>query len=188
MQRKSETKVLPSAAKSKKPFVPTFKRRGEIAEMGFQHKASGMGFTVTKPYGESDSYDFIVDAGNRFWRVQVKSGSSMKRNAYRVAVRHFWRRRQSKRAYTAEQIDILAAYVVPADAWYIIPVDVFSPSESLILFPHLPGHAGKYEQFREAWYLLACRRGGELKEGIVTVPACGYCPAAGKLCPGCVGK
>jgi hypothetical protein len=44
--------------------------------------------------------------------------------ACRVAVRHFWRKRQSKRAYTAEQIDILAAYVVPADAWYIIPVCV----------------------------------------------------------------
>lgn len=180
--------VAKAGGRGKKQFVHTFKWRGEIAEMGFQHKAASMGFTVTKPYGESDSYDFLVDAGNRFWRVQVKSGSSMKRNAYRVAVRHFWRRRQSKRAYTAEQIDMLAAYVVPANTWYIIPVEAFTPSESLTLFPHLPGHDGKYEQFREAWYLLACRRGGELKEGIVTEPACSYCPSSGKSCAGCVGK
>jgi hypothetical protein len=59
--------------------VRNFKWRGEIAELGFLHKLAGMGFAVTKPYGGSESYDFIVDSGNRLWRVQVKSGSSMKR-------------------------------------------------------------------------------------------------------------
>jgi MoaA/NifB/PqqE/SkfB family radical SAM enzyme len=188
MKRKSGKRALRAGGRRKKRFVHTFKWQGEIAEMGFQHKAASMGFTVTKPYGDSDSYDFIVDAGNRLWRVEVKSGSSMKRNGYRVAVRHFWRGPQSKRAYTADQIDILAVYVVPLKVWYIIPVGAFTPSESLILFPHLPGHAGKYEQFREAWHLLACRRGGKLKKGIVTEPACGYCPLSGKICPGCVWK
>jgi hypothetical protein len=168
--------------------VRNFKWRGEIAELGFLHKVASMGFAVTKPYGESESYDFIVDSGNRLWRVQVKSGSSMKRDAYRVAVRHFWRKRQSKQAYTAEQIDILAAYVVPADAWYIIPVCAFTPRESLILFPHLPGHDGKYEQFRAAWFLMACRRDGEPRDGIVTSPPCDCCPSSRKMCPGCRQK
>jgi hypothetical protein len=188
MKQKSGIRASKPGGGRKKRFVQTFKRRGEIAEMGFQHMAASMGFTVTKPYGDSDSYDFIVDAGNRLLRVQVKSGSSMKRNAYRVAVRHCWRGPQSKRAYTAEQIDILAVYVVPLKVWYIIPVEAFTPSESLLLFPHLPGHAGKYEQYREAWHLLACLRGGKLKEGIATVPGCAYCPASGKVCPGCMWK
>jgi PD-(D/E)XK endonuclease len=188
MKRQSGISILSPAASGKRRLARNFKWHGEIAEMGFQHKASGMGFAVTKPYGESESYDFIVDSGNRFWRVQVKSGSSMKRDAYRVAVRHFWRERRVKHSYTAEQIDILAAYVVPADAWYIIPVSAFTPSQSLLLFPHIPGHGGKYEQFREAWYLMACRLGGEPKDGIVTSPACRYCPASGRMCPGCAGK
>ena len=40
------------------------------------------------------------------------------------------------------------------DAWYIIPVGAFAPSESLTLFPYLPGHKEKYEKFLEAWDLL----------------------------------
>ena len=43
-----------------------FKWQGELAEMAFQHKAASMGFTVTKPYGENESYDFIVDSGIAF--------------------------------------------------------------------------------------------------------------------------
>lgn len=188
MKRQTGITISSPAASRRSRFARNFKWRGEIAELGFAHKAASMGFTVTKPYGESESYDFVVDAGNRFWRVQVKSGSSRKRDAYRVSARHFWRKGQLKHSYTAEQIDILAAYVVPADAWYIIPVSAFAPRESLILFPHLPGHGGKYEQFREAWYLMACRREGGFRDGIVTSPACGYCPRLGRTCPGCLTK
>ena len=118
--------------------------------------------------------------------MQVKSASSMNKKAYRVAARHFWRRNQTNKAYTAEQIDILAAYIVPLGVWYIIPVGAFTPSECLSVFPHIPGHGGTYEQFLEAWFLLACRRGGEPKNGIVTSPPCSYCPSSGKTCPGCM--
>jgi hypothetical protein len=48
--------------------VNSHKRRGEIAELGFLYKAASMGFAVTKPYGDSESYDFVVDSGDRFWR------------------------------------------------------------------------------------------------------------------------
>ena len=51
----------------------TFKQRGELAEMAFTLKAAGLGFGVAKPYGDSESYDFILDSGVRLWRVQVKS-------------------------------------------------------------------------------------------------------------------
>jgi hypothetical protein len=105
-----------------------------------------------------------------------------------VAARHFWRRQQTTKAYTAEQIDILAAYIVPVDAWYIIPVGAFTPSECLSVFPHIPGHGGTYEKFLEAWFPLACRRGGEPKEGIVTLPACGYSAGLAKRCVGCRAK
>ncbi len=51
----------------------TRKRRGEMAEAAFLHKASRLGFGVAKPWGDSDPYDLIVDSGRRLWRVQVKS-------------------------------------------------------------------------------------------------------------------
>jgi hypothetical protein len=58
-------------------------------------------------------------------------------------------------------IHIGAVHIVPLDAWYIIPVHAFSPATSLRFYPHLPGHVGKYEHFRDAWSLMAGRRNGE---------------------------
>lgn len=189
MKRQSGIKVSTPTASTRKPFVRGVKRSGEIIELAFLAKVASMGFTVTKPYGDSEAYDFIVDSGSRLWRVQVKSSGYMTGIAYRVGVHHLSQNQpRAQGAYTAKDIDILAVYIVPADVWYMIPVSAFSPSTSLTFFPHIPGHDGKYEQFREAWYLMACRRDGEPKDGIVTLPACGYCPSSGRLCPGCVLK
>jgi hypothetical protein len=41
----------------------TKKRRGEMAEAAFLHKASKLGFGVSKPWGDSDPYDLIVGLG-----------------------------------------------------------------------------------------------------------------------------
>jgi hypothetical protein len=54
----------------------TAKRLGEIAEAFFLAKAADLGFTVVKPWGDSEACDFVLDArqGARgFRRVQVKS-------------------------------------------------------------------------------------------------------------------
>src|SRR5437667_5576350 len=51
----------------------TGKRRGEMAEAKFLAKASELGFAVSKTWGDSDAYDFIVQTGGRLWKVQVKS-------------------------------------------------------------------------------------------------------------------
>ena len=83
-------------------------------------------------------------------------------------------------------------YIVPVDVWYIIPVLAFTPSTSLAFLPDTPANYGmygrKYEQFREAWFLMACRRDGEPKDGIVTSPPCNYYPSSDKACPGCMQK
>ena len=46
------------------------KRRGEMGEISFLHRATNLGFRVSKPFGDSDPYDFIVDNGRRRWLVQ----------------------------------------------------------------------------------------------------------------------
>jgi PD-(D/E)XK endonuclease len=187
MKRKPAIKGSTPAAITKKPFVRNAKRRGEIVELDFLSKVAAMGFAVTKPYGDSEPYDFIVDSGNRLWRVQVKSTRYLHKGAYQILAHH-WIGQQIWGAYKAEEIDILAAYIIPLDAWYIIPVSAFIPSLSLYFFPHVRAGRGRYEQFRDAWFLMACRRTGEPREGIVTSPACSYCPSSGKNCPGCVQK
>jgi hypothetical protein len=54
------------------PKHPNTKRIGELAEAAFVVKAAGLGFAVSKPWGDSERYDFILDSGNRTWRVQIK--------------------------------------------------------------------------------------------------------------------
>jgi PD-(D/E)XK nuclease superfamily protein len=48
------------------------KRTGELAEAAFLHKAVKLGFRVTKPWNDSERYDFVLDSGRRLWRVQIK--------------------------------------------------------------------------------------------------------------------
>ncbi len=65
--------------------LTTRKRRGEAAEAAFLAKASGLGFGVAKPWGDSERYDFLLDSGHGdFWRVQVKSTQRYAESRYRV--------------------------------------------------------------------------------------------------------
>src|SRR5207244_8606309 len=48
------------------------KQRGEWVEMLFMARASREGLQVSKPYGESAAYDFIVESGALCSRIQVK--------------------------------------------------------------------------------------------------------------------
>ena len=133
----------------------TRKRLGEVAEAEFLARASGMGLGVARPWGDSNRYDFIVDAAGRLWRVQVKS-------AYRVGKNGSYSFRaygHSGRAYRACEIDALVAYVVPEDAWYLFPVSVARRVKSLKLFPVSRRKRSKFEKWREAWWVVGCGGG-----------------------------
>jgi hypothetical protein len=83
------------------------KRQGELAELVCAHRATELGMRVSKPLGESSPYDFVVEWRGRLQRVQVKSVGVAVRGAYRVGTGIG---RSRKRAYTAKEIDVLAAY------------------------------------------------------------------------------
>jgi len=115
-------------------------------------RASELGLTVTKPWGESARYDVAVEHDGIFLRVQVKSTQYRVGNAYVCNVRPD----SDLRPYTVGQIDFLAAYVIPEDVCYILPSRVATALKGNIwLSPLKPGH--KYERYMEAWDLL-CRR------------------------------
>ena len=129
------------------------KLRGEIAEMAFLLKTARLGLCVSKPYGDSYSYDFVVDSGTRFWRVQVKSTHQPRGKGYSLTVQHF--KSQGSPHYTPEEIDMLVGYVVPADAWYILPLAAFLPRRQLRLYPNGGRRgSGRFEAYKEAWHLL----------------------------------
>jgi len=136
----------------------TFKERGEWVELKFMARAAEEGLTVLKPWGDSLAYDVGLDPGLGLLRVQVKSTAVRTQYGYLC---QFKPGADSRRQYTAKEIDFFAAYVIPQDAWYLIPsAELFGRHQQAItLCPIKPRHPERYryERFREAWALL--RRG-----------------------------
>jgi hypothetical protein len=125
------------------------KRRGEVAELAFMLRATSLGFGVAKPWGDSDRYDFIVTAGQLFWRVQVKSTWSTK--CYHVSSRG-----SRGVVYAYGEIDFLVAYIVSRDIWYVIPAAVVTSHSGLRFFPF--SQKSINEKYREAWGQLSEHR------------------------------
>ena len=219
----------------------TTKRRGELAELAFTLKAASLGFGVSKPFGDSERYDAIIDArqlnprrrchpdcpllqalrsGSKatrnalsaadhaetspvptahvataasavprseasgplpkptldcpalkslrtparrlrwcpphplppIWRVQVKCSTQLNDGLYHLNAH----RRTGGRAvpYLPGEIDFLAAYIIPEDTWYIIPLEAFLGSTSLLFRRCADPKPGLYDAYREAWHLL----------------------------------
>ena len=63
----------------------TTKHRGDVYEMHFMIEASNRGFGVSKPFGDNERYDIILDGGRRLWRVQVKGTECVHKTDSRFA-------------------------------------------------------------------------------------------------------
>jgi PD-(D/E)XK endonuclease len=131
----------------------TRKKLGEQAEAVFLNKATSLGLSVAKPWGDSERYDLIVGSGQRLWRVQVKSTRYEGERRYSITARG------CTAGYTADEIDFLAAYIVPLGIWYILPVRAFAPSKCLRFYPAAENSCGQYEKYREAWWRLGAESG-----------------------------
>ena len=131
-----------------------FKERGEWVELQFMAQALRKKLRVSKPWGDSGSYDVGIEHRGRLLRVQVKSTSYRLSNGYQCSFRP---NERSKR-YTRRKVDFFAAYIVPEDVWYIIPAAVVLKTKScdLMLCPVKPLRRDRYwyERYREAWKLL----------------------------------
>jgi hypothetical protein len=62
--------------------------------------------------------------------------------------------KKKKGKYTARDVDILVAYVIPLDLWYVVPVEAFPASASLRFYPQGGVRRPRFEQYREAWHHL----------------------------------
>jgi len=125
------------------------KERGEWAELCFMARAAEEGVRVFKPHGDCAKYDVGVEYRGRFLPVQVKSTIFKRRGeGYSLNVMGPKRKR-----YESEVLDFFAVYLIPIDAWYIIPYELTGWKNcSLHFTPNSPRH--KYRRYREAWHLL----------------------------------
>jgi hypothetical protein len=141
------------------------KAKGEWAESAFLSRALRLGLIVSKPWGDNAAYDFAVEGRHGFRRVQVKSVWAIPRaNRYGYEVNtgrppHLRRIHTRlitgpRRHYSSRQVDLMAVYVVPKDAWYLIPIRALGRRTYISLFPDHPRSTRRFERFREAWHLL----------------------------------
>jgi hypothetical protein len=137
---------------SEERSVPKNAKQGELGEMAFMYKATSLGFALALPYGYIHRYDFVVDGGRNLWRVQVKTTALMVQGLYRVGIHR--RTHHRPQAYTESEIDFVAAYILPEETWYILPVREVVERTALLFRPKGYPHLDIYAHYREAWHLL----------------------------------
>jgi PD-(D/E)XK endonuclease len=160
------TRATPSP---KTPFEreQTTKRRGEISELAFALAAARQGFGISRPYGDSERYDIILDCPKndpshlnpscgqerpRLIRVQVKATTQVVEGLYRVNAHR--RINGTAVPYKLSEIDFIAAYIIPEDSWFILPLAHILGQTSLLLRPRKSRRPCPYAHYREAWHLL----------------------------------
>lgn len=120
-------------------------RVGDIAEMKFQLQAALRGFAISKPFGGSSRYDYILDNGTRLFRVQVKSCLSRRKSRAKIAYQ-VTTRTSSDKPYTEKDIDVLVAYSFEADCWWIIPVSEINGRVSMVF-----SEVGDLVKYKNSW-------------------------------------
>jgi hypothetical protein len=130
------------------PAIPikNSKLRGEWAELRFMARAAEHGLMVSRPWGDSAAYDFMVERRGRIHRVQVKCTTYRRGNSYKCHVT------ANGVPYSKDQLEFIAAYVIPADVWYILPVAATGAQIHILLSPHRKN--SRYDRYKEAWHLL----------------------------------
>lgn len=136
------------------PASLTNRQRGNFAELAFMRKASSLGLSVAKPWGEGERYDIIVRVENVCWRVQVKSvlAKSPSKTHYRIKTSTGGGVHSRIILYSSKEIDFLAAYIIPEDTWYIFPATVVERRKVMCVTPR--SKRSKFEKYREAWKLM----------------------------------
>jgi hypothetical protein len=130
----------------------TWKQRGELVEMRFMTRAAEHGLCVSKPWGDSSAYDFVLECEGGFVRVQVKSTQFHRHGGYPCVTR------PTRGHYADNSFEFIAALVVPENVWYIIPAEKVLGMTCIQLCPH--SERTKYSRYKEAWHLL--RVGGRV--------------------------
>ena len=124
------------------------KQQGDTAELKFMLLNHELGYTVSKPFGDNSKYDLIVQIGSELQRVQVKStrrkDTSSRMDCYSCIVCSGSKNKQS---YSEKDIDYIAIYVIPENAWYKIPIKKIR-GKSVKLYPHRTSRTNTYEQYR----------------------------------------
>jgi len=128
---------------------------GEIGELRFCANAMERGLVVSQPFGDNAPYDAITEIDGVIRRVQIKSSNFWDRKGRHESSRYYGffltKGMGRGKPYSFGDYDILAAYIIPEDATYLIPFEELVGKKKLLINLN---DGTKYSKFRESWDLL----------------------------------
>lgn len=95
---------------------------GEKSEGQVISRLLRAGKTVLKPFGDNQRYDLVIDEGDRFVKVQCKTGR-LRNGAVAFPTCSTYAHRGHGRLHYRGQVDVFAVYCPETDGCYLIPVD-----------------------------------------------------------------
>jgi len=108
------------------------KERGQLSEAAVLQAFVRRGVPVLQPFGDNERYDFVVEVGEVFHRIQVKTGRIENgRIQFETRSSGTLTRAIEKEGYDG-QIDAFAVYSPPLDETYVVPISD-APSASMAL-------------------------------------------------------
>jgi hypothetical protein len=109
------------------------KEVGDIAEIEVILASLKKGWSVSKPIGENQKYDIIIDNGTRLLRTQCKSGL-LKNEIIKTSTARMARQngKYAKLSYTVDEIDAIGIYCPQTDQTFLITVDGVSTPNGTI--------------------------------------------------------
>ena len=112
----------------------TTDQKGAIAETAIVLAAVRLGVDVYRPLSDGGRYDLIFDVGERLLRIQCKTAAH---HGDVLAVPCYSARRSpngfSKRRYTVDEVDAIAAYSPDLDKSYLLFLERFGTRTSIQL-------------------------------------------------------
>src|SRR6266513_2118962 len=114
--------------------------------------ARTLGFSVAKPWGDSERYDFILDNGRRLLRVQIKATDCLRAHAYET--RATYTVGKGRAVYGPKDIDFLVAHIATLNVWYVLPVRACMPAPMLRFYPHRTANKLRLDKRLVAWRRL----------------------------------
>lgn len=98
--------------------------QGKFAEHIFASKCIENKIELLSPVVDVHGYDFVIKKNGAWLRIQVKSTSKAdtrypNKPSYKVQVR----KGNKKTAYSSDDFDYCAVYIIPEKIFYIIPIE-----------------------------------------------------------------
>jgi len=134
------------------------KQFGGTVEAIFRAECAKAGYhPFDAPSGDYLPIDMLVYNTENYktYRVQVKSTSTIQGGPNRGPSYRIHTKKTNGRSVQFDHVDVLAVYVQPFDAWYLIPGDPkLCSGNSLKFYTHVPNSKSKLAPFRDDWSIF----------------------------------